>query len=454
MRKNIVKVFFILTSGLLIFSACDFNNLKERIVIPDENQNQILPEAEPATDPESEPESEPILEDEPEPEIKKLLLLVYMAADNDLESYAIQNLKQMEHAVYEKMDVLVLLDRAEGYDETNSNWTDTRLFEVKYDDSDSGLIFSKRLSCPALGLGSDCETELDLGNYTVLKNFIKFGKTKYEAEQYALIIWGHGTGWRAVAIDDRSKTFISVKDLGLALKNQGLSVIGFDACFGGVIENLYEIRNSSQYIVASPGITPSGGWDYTQLLETISAGDFLAESISNAMAESSSVRTSVFTNSKLSAVKTALEDFSEKLSAGICDNSSRQNVFSTLFDLMSYSYSQYPCDMYLDIAAMADFYSNDSNNSQVSSAVKTSAENLRSAVNDAVHTDNSNNGRIGVHFIPLAGPRTAAGSHSSDYIKDPDNSIQCSFIQESEFWVPTKNGNSNSLLDKLFYSAL
>ena len=75
MRKNIVKVFFILTSGLLLFSACDFNNLKERIVISDENQNQILPEAEPAADPEPEPESEPVVENEPEPEIKKLVLL-------------------------------------------------------------------------------------------------------------------------------------------------------------------------------------------------------------------------------------------------------------------------------------------------------------------------------------------------------------------------------------------
>ena len=170
------------------------------------------------------------------------------------------------------------------------------------------------------------------------------------------------------------------------------------------------------------------------------------------MAESSSALISVFTNSKLSDVMTAFEGFSEKLSACIYDNSSRQNIFTTLFGLQSYNYSKYPCDMYLDLAGMADYFINDSANSQVSLTVKTCAEKLQMAVNEAVNTSNSADGRIGVHFIPMTGSRTAASSHSSDYIKDSDNSNQCSFIQNSEFWVPTKKGNSESLLDKLFYT--
>ena len=47
----------------------------------------------------------------------KLSLMIYMAADNDLESYALQNLNLMETADYEGINVLVLIDRAEGYDE-------------------------------------------------------------------------------------------------------------------------------------------------------------------------------------------------------------------------------------------------------------------------------------------------------------------------------------------------
>ena len=108
--------------------------------------------------------------------------------------------------------------------------------------------------------------------------------------------------------------------------------------------------------------------------------------------------------------------------------------------------------MYLDLAGMAEYFINDSANSQVSLTVKTCAEKLQMAVNEAVNTSNSADGRIGVHFIPMTGSRTAASSHSSDYIKDLDNSNQCSFIQNSKFWVPTKKGDSESLLDKLFYA--
>ena len=114
-------------------------------------------------------------------ENKDLTLMVYMAADNDLERYALENLKSMERAEFENINVLVLLDRAEGYDETDGDWTDTRLFEVCHDKSDSSLISSKRLDCPGLGLKADVETELDMSNSSVLKTFIEFGKTKYQA---------------------------------------------------------------------------------------------------------------------------------------------------------------------------------------------------------------------------------------------------------------------------------
>ena len=78
-------------------------------------------------------------------EPKKLTLLVYMAADNDLERYALQNLKALEQADFYRINVLVLLDRAENYDETNENWTDTRLFEVMHDNTNGNSIVSKRL---------------------------------------------------------------------------------------------------------------------------------------------------------------------------------------------------------------------------------------------------------------------------------------------------------------------
>ena len=403
----------------------------------------------------SESESEESMPAEPEiPLPAKLTLIIYMAADNDLEKYAIQNLKDMEHAEYENINVIALVDRAENYDETNGNWTDTRLLEIVHDDSDSGLLLSKRIDCPPLGLSARLRTELDMGNYNVLKNLINFAKSEYEAEQYALVIWGHGTGWRyeksgayrAIGIDDKSDTYMSVSDMGKALENQNLAVIGFDTCFGGTFENLYELKDSAEYLVASPGAAPSCGWNYKKILESISQRDVSASDIAGIMADNSLVHTSVINSSRLQNIMNTLEVFSEKLSSTITDSTSKNHVFNLLFNAKSFSYSQYPCDLYLDMYDMANLFV-DSEDSELAEC----AENFKTAVSRAGFTNKSRYVEIGLHFIPLRSAHTASLYHSIDYLKDDLNLDQCAFIKNSEWWVPTINNDSGSLLDKIFY---
>ena len=405
---------------------------------------------------------------------KKITLMVYMAADNDLEGYALNNLKKLENGKNENINVLVLLDRADGYDETEGNWTDTRLFEVIHDKGSGAALKSKRLDCPPLGLSATQNTELDMANSLVLKNFIEYSKEAYKAENYVLIIWGHGNGWRAVTIDERSSSYMSVHDLGQAVQGQGLCVIGFDTCFGGVMENVYELKNCATYTVGCPGVTPGSGWDYGRFLEEISGSGFGARSIATAMAGSASVQTSVFVNKEIARLMTAFEGFAGELAGSITTAAQRNSVFNTLFGLRSYSYTQYPCDMYLDIGAMAECYSQNASGNGLRSA----AQGLKQAVERAVLAaggtgSSSGNGGasggsgtsggggsngasgavgFGVHFIPLSGARTAASAHSEDYIKDSARNDQCAFIKESQWWVPTVEGNSGSLLDKIFYT--
>ena len=385
-------------------------------------------------------------EPEPEPE-KELTLLVYMAADNDLESHALRNLKEMEHACFDNMNVLVLLDRCDAYDETNDNWTDTRLFEVLHDDTNGSTIVSKRLDCPPLGLTSSINTELDTGDYNVLKDFIEFAVTNYETDKYALILWGHGTGWRyslpeaarAVAIDDKSNSYICVKNLGLALEDFYFSAIGFDTCFGSVFENLYELKESSQFITASPGITPARGWNYKKLLEKLGKSDFSSQTIAESMAESSLAQMSIIETATLPSLMNALEDFSEQLAATITTEKRRHDTLEILLNTKAYIYTEYPCDMYLDISAMAENYLSNKNSELAQAAL---------VLKEACRNQN-----IGLLLIPKINSFTLASGHSAAYIKNQDNLTQCSFIQENRWWVPTKNGNSGSVLDKLFYTA-
>ena len=354
------------------------------------------------------------------------------------------------------MNVLVLMDRSEDYDETDGNWTDTRLFELEHDDTDGSFIISRRLDCPALGLSSQIPTELDMANPMVLSNLIQFAKKNYRSQQYALIIWGHGTGWRysnsntavrAVALDDKSGNFMSIADMGKALRNQGLAVIGFDTCFGGVFENIYELKEMAAYSVASPGITPSAGWDYQKLLSSLEAGDFSSRSIALCMAQSASAGITVFDNTKLEDAMNALEAFSQGLAQSIVDMSSQTRVFNQLMSIKSYVYTQFPCDRYLDIPSLAAFYSTQGERQLVQEA-----QNLKEKISAlTVAAGSQNASGVGINFIPMTSPGVTALSHSRDYIKDDNLSDQCAFIKESQWWVPTKDRESDSLLNKLFY---
>ena len=420
---------------------------------------------------------------DPPPPVKKdpaLTLLVYMAADNDLERYALENLKAMENAVYEDIDVLVLLDRSEGYDETDGNWTDTRLFKVSHDENGNGGIVSSAIDCSPLNLSAGSSTELDMSNPSVLKKFIEFAKTDYKATRYALIIWGHGTGWRyayselgasselrvsselcgvpepvegplqtdvrAIAIDDKTGSYMSVHDLGSAVEGQQLCVIGFDTCFGSTLETLYELKDCSEYVCASPGLTPSSGWDYKKLLETISASDYSSLEIAKAMEKAGSAATAASDCSKYDALVLCFEDFAKELSQAIIDSATQKDTFETLMNCTSYSYSQYPCDLFLDVAGLAGAYKTyqDTDLSQT-------CEALLAAVNATAVS--SKNPSFSVHFIPLTARNTAAKVHNSDYLKNPASTDQCAFIKQSNWWVPTLNGNSESLLDKIFYTS-
>ena len=422
--------------------------------------------------PEENPEESPVETPEEDPK-KQLTLMVYMAADNDLESYALQNLKMLEQGKSGAANVIVLLDRAEGYDETNGNWTDTRLFEVCRDAGNGSLILSRRLSSPELGISYDNNTELDMANPYVLKKFIEFCKTNYEAEKYALVIWGHGTGWRysaekafesfqegrAVAIDDKTGSYMTVAELGKAVRNQGLSVIGFDTCFAGVFENIYELKDCAEYTVACPGVIPSDGWNYKMLLERIQeavAPTASAETpsvsgsqnIAEAMAESSSVQVTIFINKQIKALMRSFEAFSKALADSIQNQNDRKTVLETLLASRSYRYFQYPCDLYLDFISMSDLYKDFSD-----PTLQTAAVNLRLQSEKAAYSLEQLQPGIGIHFIPLISAHTTATTHSSEYIKNQNITGQGKFIQDSLWWVPTLQGNSGSLLDKLFYTS-
>lgn len=378
---------------------------------------------------------------------KRLTLMVYMAADNDLEKWALKNLKQMERAGYEELNVIVLLDRSDGYDETDGDWTDTRLFEVTHDSGNGSNLVSKRLNCEPLGLSALEDTELDTGDFTVLKEFIEFGKKTFPAEKYVLIMWGHGAGIGSFAVDDRSKNSMILSELKKAVSNQDLCVIGFDTCFGGVLECVYELKDCAPFITGCPRMAPSQGWDYTKLLEEIEKGSMEENQIALSMSRASSIPAFVFDTSKVTSLFQSFEAFARELSYTINDSQSQQQMFETLYNSKSYNADTYPCDMFLEVRALASLFV--SSNSQ---NLKQSAATLVQTIDNTLSSPNGTVAEVSVYFVPLESAGVLIGTHPSDYVKNQSIPGQCSFVKQSQWWVPAQGGNSGSVLDKLFYT--
>ena len=62
-------------------------------------------------------------------------VMIYLAADNDLEEFGIGDVNEMEVVGSTTgVNVIVQMDRATGYDRSNGDWTDTRRLFIERDD--------------------------------------------------------------------------------------------------------------------------------------------------------------------------------------------------------------------------------------------------------------------------------------------------------------------------------
>lgn len=403
--------------------------------------------------------------------------LVYMAADNDLESAAISDLNEMESSLSflsKKSNILVLFDRAEGYDATNGDWKDTRLYRVKKDESSAkSQIVSERLDLPSLGIYKDSTMELDMANPETLAEALDFVKNKYSSEHYGLIIWGHGNGWRsetqslpetnifkAVAADSYSDSCMSIGDLRRGIeKGMGetpLDFIGFDTCFGSCMELCYELRSVAKILAGTPALVPSGGWNYTELFESFAATDMtcddLCVSLMNQFKDSySSYSYGAFSVIDLSLMENVAKSFDDfmRVTAEKITDSEKSSDYRNLCEesVRSYCGTAFPCDYFLDIKDFAEkLIQNDS------SLAKKGEQFLSDLDRALLYTwsPNEDDVSFGLYYSDFAASGCPVFGHSDSYIHGSRETNVCQFVNDFSSYVPT-NGKTGSFLDKVFY---
>ena len=201
-----------------------------------------------------------------DPETKDWTFMVYLDADNNLERDGIGDINEMEmEGSDSNINVIVQIDRISGYDASNGDWTGAKRYNI-IKDYDSNVITSPVVQ----DLG-----EVNMGSAITLQNFIQWSKSNYPAENYALILWDHGSGIMygddlgGVCWDDSNGSdYLTVLEISSVLSNPIYSVdlIGFDACLMGSVEVHYQLKDYVDVIIGSEEIGPAGGYPYDYIL--------------------------------------------------------------------------------------------------------------------------------------------------------------------------------------------
>ena len=433
-------------------------------------------------------------------------IMVYLDADNNLESYGVNDINEMEASNLNGsgINLIVLADRIPGEYTGAGNWTDTRLYQVKYDEGGETNIniVSKRLSSTELGITSTGSTELNMGDPDTAIDFIDYCKAEHPADNYAFIIWNHGSGWRstsiptarnmnlveplsitlssdydfkkysantqndfkAVAADDTSGDILFTQEVGTIFNGKGIDVIGFDLCLGAMIEAAYEIKDSANYMIASEENEPGDGWEYDDLFNTFKSTDLSQISFVNSVVDAFETRYTGQTGTTLSGidlseidnVMTKLNSLSNALYTSITTSTIQSEIASLLYNNVE-DYFSIPGDLNIDLSDAALQILNNTDYAD------TAATELITAIDNAViaewhdlgttaNVENTSSNGISIHYIALNDSGSPVG-HNTAYVKDYSPAVQypLSFVQNSS-WVPCFDGTG--LLYRLWYETI
>ena len=238
--------------------------------------------------------SKPV-EDGPPPKADRTVV-VYMAADNNLSSYAKQNILSMIRSVPTNVNLLVYI---------NLPGKTSRLLKILHEDipesvNDLDSYIDKQQVIKAYG--DDNAASAD-----VMRTVLVDALESFPAESYGLILWSHGWGWLPAGSKVRSmaltsllrkatdiypevsltkyfgvdeNNYMEISELVSALpSNVQFEFIMFDACFMANVETLYDMRRNAKYIIASPAEVLASGFPYEDMVPLFFAKPFSPDKV-------------------------------------------------------------------------------------------------------------------------------------------------------------------------------
>jgi hypothetical protein len=198
-------------------------------------------------------------------------LLIYLDADNNLYTYGLMDVNEMEEVVSNPNVKIIVLFDGNGYG-------DTVIYDVQHD-TDTGHITSPTVDDGGAVIPPDGECHMD--DWHTLQSFVNWAIAEYPADHFLLDLWDHGSGifkgkpreygiikgacWDDHGIGSYVKLWEVGDVLDAAAQTLGyeFAICSWDVCLLGQIETAYQLKDACQINIASEDTVPGEGFVYT-----------------------------------------------------------------------------------------------------------------------------------------------------------------------------------------------
>ena len=361
--------------------------------------------------------------------------MVYLDGDNNLETAGIDDFLEMSSVgSTAKVNIIVQFDRIPGYNGEYGGWTSCKRFNIT-----TGMT-------PTAANATEDIDEANMGDPDTLVDFINWTMANYPANNYALILWNHGSGWKyitrwapwgdgkvskadeegeqsgeffkGICWDDTNDTdYLTLQETEQALAEiyndtgEIIDLLGYDACLMHMIEVTYQVSDYYNISVGSEEREPEDGWPYdtilTNLTETPSmTPSQLGSTIVSRYIESyalAEVTQSAANQTTLLSLVTATDNFADALNNALADY--KANITQARSEVEDYYYPTY-----IDLYHFAQLIK-----SKVSDAtVKNAAQQVMNEINNTVFAEEHGSGHPNSHGLTIYFPGSG-GDYLSSY---------------------------------------
>ena len=394
-------------------------------------------------------------------------VLIYMNAANNLQPDSLINVGQMASVGSDSNVNIVLQWKQTTAAQINNPFGDdtpsfvgTRRYLIHkhtaadvnniQNNHDTSSLDSDRLADPSTNTfdASTGAQMSDMGNVNTLANFIQWGVNAYPADNIAVLIWNHGSGWRPVynlsraagvlplpiinirgrrafSQDDNTTNEIQTWEMPTAFAGvtTPVDMLIFDASLEQMTEVAYQDRKLARVQVGSEESPPGAGYPYDKWLTDLKnsgknpcdVGGSIVQEFVNNYAGQTGITQSYVDLSKMDAVSAALEALGTALLPHVNDQAAI--IAAARTNAVHYGEGAALYEGFIDLYGFADNLANTTTQADV----KTAANNLKTALvgtsgailqNGRGASDETNSHGLSV-YIPAPGNYLASYSNLS-----------------------------------------